>query len=1215
MRLIIYFLSIHLMVLLHAMPLISDAHEFMITPKVELGDLEPGNYVEFTITVTSFHENQRGYGVSIFNQPHAAPWITNIEPSFFLLSGYWQEQEITISGVYPQGWYGRDSFYVDVQDGNGDKQSVIVWYNGIEPGGVGDWISLEYYDTYFNEGESLFYSAEFYDFDGDDDYIVEWNLQIKLLSDQGDFIYQDITNSCCGSYSDWYLTAPELPADRSFTRNAQGQVYGMLTVSGKDNDGVVHKDYLEIGIFKEPGKPLLFQNPASNSSVDLLFKSNGGTNYFIYYDDNPEPPYLGTGLPQGNSPIEIGNQTTFELLGLQECNTYYIAVKASNDIGTSDYSVERSILLFEAPDGEPVSYHFADSYITSNMQLNGNHFYMGDLIIKSGANLTFLGGTVIFDENSKLIIESGAKLTVDGSTLTGACGQTWHGIEVWGDNSVAQLPDLEGNFTQGFLDLKNGALVENTTHGIELWHPGYWGTTGGIIKANNSTFRNNGKPIRALNYDNFNYFATFRDCIFEITADYHGETTFYRHVDLASVKGVRFEGCDFSLDGSATNISPWNSAIMATNANFNALAICTSGSVPCSAWDFNTFDGFYRGISASGTGSINTFAVIRAIFTNNTIGVYASGVNNFSVLFSEFYIGANSADTDDCEGRDRWASGFGISTTSGNGFAIEENRFYKAVGAPPGTYTGIFVAETNAIDEIYLNEFENLSYGIYTEGKNWEVNSFQHGLSLLCNQFTGSYRDIVVEKNPDDEGGIQSSQGSAARPAGNDFVNNIGDYKIYNNGNYPILYYYDLNSGTANPNPSYEVGSIATGNSNGCPSHYGGGGVGGIETIILSDAEKLVVEQNYLTEMNNYNSVKTMYENLQDGGDTEGLKAEVETAWPDDTWELRAELLGKSPHLSTEVLKAAADKTDVLPESIIFEIMAANPDELRKEELIKYLEDKENPLPQYMIDILRQVAYGTTYKTALQNQMAAHNRLKTRAANDMIRSILNEEETDYDALRNWLDNLGGVRADQQIVETYLAEGNVTDASGLAEMISDLYQLSDYDLNEHVWYMEMLDLRIDLLQQGRSYDELTGDEVAQLENLAQNSHGTAGAQARAILEQGYGHHFCDCLNITDNQGFKSTAINPALLNQALGVRLTVDPNPAREWAAFDYTLPENTGEAVIKITDATGQVVKVVEVTGTQGQYVWDTRKVKPGVYFYTLLVNGTGTTSKLVITK
>ncbi|MBK7031451.1 MAG: hypothetical protein IPH45_20660 [Bacteroidales bacterium] len=66
-------------------------------------------------------------------------------------------------------------------------------------------------------------------------------------------------------------------------------------------------------------------------------------------------------------------------------------------------------------------------------------------------------------------------------------------------------------------------------------------------------------------------------------------------------------------------------------------------------------------------------------------------------------------------------------------------------------------------------------------------------------------------------------------------------------------------------------------------------------------------------------------------------------------WALRAELLGVSPHLSEEVLRKVADKTDIFTEAVIFDILAANPDELKKEELFQYLENKENPLPTYMI--------------------------------------------------------------------------------------------------------------------------------------------------------------------------------------------------------------------------------------------------------------------------
>ena len=119
---------------------------------------------------------------------------------------------------------------------------------------------------------------------------------------------------------------------------------------------------------------------------------------------------------------------------------------------------------------------------------------------------------------------------------------------------------------------------------------------------------------------------------------------------------------------------------------------------------------------------------------------------------------------------------------------------------------------------------------------------------------------------------------------------------------------------------------------NQCPSHYGGGGggSGSGRGLVMTPEEKQQAELEFATGLSDYNNVKTLYENLKDGGNTTATVSDIETAWPQDMWELRTELLGKSPHLSMDVLKATADKTDVLPESVIFEIMAANPDELKK---------------------------------------------------------------------------------------------------------------------------------------------------------------------------------------------------------------------------------------------------------------------------------------------
>jgi hypothetical protein len=331
-------------------------------------------------------------------------------------------------------------------------------------------------------------------------------------------------------------------------------------------------------------------------------------------------------------------------------------------------------------------------------------------------------------------------------------------------------------------------------------------------------------------------------------------------------------------------------------------------------------------------------------------------------------------------------------------------------------------------------------------------------------------------------------------------------------------------------------------------------------------------------------------------------------------WTLRAELLGNSPHLSEEVLKSVADKTNVFTEAIIFDILAANPDELKKEVLIKYLEEKDNPLPEYMIDILRQVASGITYKTVLLQEMAAYNLEKSQLANDMIRSLLNEAELDVVQLRNWLDNLGGIESDKQIISTYIHENDYISAFSLANILPQLYNLQGNHLVEFNHYLDILQLKQTLYNENRSIENLTQTENAILTDIAENSEGDAGSQARSILVTFYGQHYNNCKSLSDGElSFKNQIINTNLLGEAYGLSISVKPNPAKYFAAFDYVLPNQESSAILEIRDITGVCLASFNLYGNMGQKIWDTRNVPSGSYIFTIKVDGFTKSGKLII--
>ena len=112
-------------------------------------------------------------------------------------------------------------------------------------------------------------------------------------------------------------------------------------------------------------------------------------------------------------------------------------------------------------------------------------------------------------------------------------------------------------------------------------------------------------------------------------------------------------------------------------------------------------------------------------------------------------------------------------------------------------------------------------------------------------------------------------------------------------------------------------------------------------------------------------AVKQLYESRIDGGNTSAAVADIENATSLDMWRLRSQLLGASPYLSQTVLMTVAEHNDVFPASVLMEILSANPEELKEDTLINYLQANEL-LPDYAISILQQVATGTSYRTVMQ---------------------------------------------------------------------------------------------------------------------------------------------------------------------------------------------------------------------------------------------------------
>ena len=809
----------------------------------------------------------------------------------------------------------------------------------------------------------------------------------------------------------------------------------------------------------------------------------------------------------------------------------------------------------------------------------------------------------------------------------------WTGVQVWGNAAKPQYAE-NGHYWQGRLEMVKGATIANALVGVDVWKPGDGNTTGGVVIATDSHFTNNTTAVHFPPYmyhfstqelpnnqfymDNVSFFS---NCDFTVNSSYIGSESFERHVDLYKVKGIEFRGCDFVL--SSTPCETCISGIFAHDAGFSLKGITLSGgspSNPIPVIDKSTFTGFNKAVVSLSDGSVGVYPVTVSStdFTNNDFGLYAVRSGFTSVHNSTFSLGRNT--TADCA--------VGIFAEETPNFSIELDTFGLAAQHPLDTY-GVLIKDSRSQNIIQYNVFSGLFCANFSEGNNNTaalppIGSGTRptvlGLEYRCNENSGNQCDFFVKGgiNPA-QLGIQPEQGAPRCAANNTFSQGQNAFHFLNYGNNIIHYYYDPSLTNGTPSNNYGVTLVQTTDTLGCdPNTSPSGGTEALIGFPLTDGQRSQLESDYAEAYSAYSAVKALYDQRIDGGDTRAEIAGIQSATTADMWTLRAKLLGDSPYLSFEALRNTADRDDILPQSVIFEILSSNPDELRNDTLLSYLRSKDDPLPEYMIAILQQVANGVTARTAMEAQMARYSQLYRQAAGDIVRGILNDTVVDKADLVRWLGNMRDMETDHQIVGIYLEDGDLEGAEALAEMLPSLYGLTGRELEEHESYMDMLGLYMNLHRDGRNTLQLDSAEMAMVERVMDEGKGTASAMAKAVM-MGYGYRTDDCpacMTLPGGGGRgMETDIPAGDYNTAMGFCVELSPNPANTWAAVDYSLPAGMTEARLSITNTLGTVILECGLSGGASQKILDLRGLGAGVYTYTVSCGKLVKSGKLVIVK
>jgi len=315
-------------------------------------------------------------------------------------------------------------------------------------------------------------------------------------------------------------------------------------------------------------------------------------------------------------------------------------------------------------------------------------------------------------------------------------------------------------------------------------------------------------------------------------------------------------------------------------------------------------------------------------------------------------------------------------------------------------------------------------------------------------------------------------------------------------------------------------------------------------------------------------------------------------------------------------MKSAITKENVLPNAMLRDVLVANPQSTKSVEVLQKLDERDDPMPAYMMDQIMQGQNYYGHKELLEQKLARHKTKKGISMTKLLHSYL-ADTTDFagtnDSITGLLETDNELYSHYQLTMKYLGMRDSANAYSTFYNIPVEFDVNTKQEEEYDLYEDLIDLQWQMMNDTTMPDSLIVDDLLDIE---QYYNTVPGIYARNILI-GLGElEYDEPIYFPDFT--KSTAIKQFDWPQETKneSRLRLFPNPAGAYFIVEYELIEFEGEIALEVIDLRGIVKEKKNLKGKQNQFMVATNDYNQGIYIVKLLVNGLLIeTVKITITK
>jgi len=307
----------------------------------------------------------------------------------------------------------------------------------------------------------------------------------------------------------------------------------------------------------------------------------------------------------------------------------------------------------------------------------------------------------------------------------------------------------------------------------------------------------------------------------------------------------------------------------------------------------------------------------------------------------------------------------------------------------------------------------------------------------------------------------------------------------------------------------------------------------------------------------------------------------------------------------------AASKEDVLTPAVITQILSANPQSAKSDEVLLSLDQRIVPMPDTLMNEILGGLFIIGEKEEMEMRLSHWKRLHGESYKRLIRHSVEDTSGVYgtDSLVALLKRDGSLNSTYDLVSLWFDQKQYDSVYSLLNQIPAVYSLSPQEEESHARFTSLYPILHQVDTSVAGINSLTSSQVATLTSMAGNDLDLPGAYARNLLIMKGSLAYEEPI-IFPTANTKASLIrhsyNPSLTNHEKSF-IRVFPNPAKNYFIVEYLMEKKeggNGNSWLTLYDLNGRVILNHSARKGFDQLVVPTGDIPAGNYLLRLTRDG-----------